>query len=88
MAGKKLVVVVHELRGLPSGYGDGVFCVVECGDALYETTAPGEGAPPRTAFQFEEFAVLFDDVGAHERTTVTAVADESPGVHARTDGGR
>ena len=88
LAGKKLVVVVHELRGLPSGYGDGVFCVVECGDALYEATTLGQGAPPRTVWeQWEEFAMRFDEAGANERTTVTAVAtDQGPGGIASPDG--
>ena len=90
LAGKKLVVVVHELRGLPSGYGDGVFCVVECGDALYEATTLGQGAPPRTVWeQWEEFAMRFDEAGANERTTVTAVAtDQGPGVSLLRTGGR
>ena len=81
LAGKKLVVAVHELRGLPSGYGDGVFCVVECGDALYEATTVGRGAPPRTVWeQWEEFAARFDDAGAHERTTARRRHRPIPGV--------
>ena len=76
---KKLVVVVHELKGLPKGYGTNVFCTVECGDVLYEATAPATLDDERTrcTFPIEEFAVRFHEDGAHEQTTITAVADKS-----------
>ena len=54
----------------------------------------GDDRGPRRAArtvweQWEEFAARFDDAGAHERTTVTAVADrgQSPGVHDPSPGG-
>jgi hypothetical protein len=42
LAGKKLRLTVLGVRNAPVGFGD-VFCVVECGSAVLETTVP---APP------------------------------------------
>ena len=49
LAGKKLRLTVLGVRNAPVGFGD-VFCVVECGSAVLETTVPAP--PPPTPRRF------------------------------------
>ena len=87
LAGKKLRLTVLGVRNAPIGLGD-VFCVVECGSAVLETTVsapPPDAAPvPSAASSFE---IFFDAPGASGDVTVAATGERGTPRAPRLDGG-
>lgn len=75
LAGKKLRLTVLGVRNAPVGFGD-VFCVVECGSAVLETTVP---APPPNAAPVQSaasaFEIFFDAPGASGDVAVAATGE-------------
>lgn len=75
LAGKKLRLTVLGVRNAPIGFGD-VFCVVECGSAVLETTVP---APPPNAAPVQSaasaFEIFFDAPGASGDVAVAATGE-------------
>ena len=75
LAGKKLRLTVLGVRNAPVGFGD-VFCVVECGSAVLETTVP---APPPNAAPAQSaasaFEIFFDAPGASGDIAIAATGE-------------
>ena len=75
LAGKKLRLTVLGVRNAPVGFGD-VFCVVECGSAVLETTVP---APPPNAVPVQSaasaFEIFFDAPGASGDVAIAATGE-------------
>ena len=76
LRGKKLRLTVLGVRNAPVGLGD-VFCVVECGTSVLETTQPApppNAAPVQTAAS--SFEIFFDAPGASGDVAVIAFGEK------------